>query len=478
MNSYSSARSIQNSSVRYLFFFALLCNFIFSYETAMVEYGVATIAAELNADPVEASGLLFWNFFAAAVGVASAPYIGSGISPLRCIRIGVALAILTAVVGCIISTVMDFSLVRVALGLLSANVSVFLAAFIGQSTTADERTAVFGGTSIGIGLGYLCAPLAIAMSLRMTETWRYAYGSVILGLMLVLWLSRTMDAQQRRDEMAGASSRDALDFLSLISLVVFLSCCAFVVHPSSPLAKGYWPIMLVAMGGIAFYGVLWTSRRCDNPAMDLQLVFHAKAWPLLLGTMLSFCATFLIAFIAPYLSLYSVSARADIGVLLLAAFPIGFAIGGALSSSVFNASPFGRLAFFAHIGCGIAALAGSWLVRLDSPAVLAIAYLASGTMRGITIAPMGTIATVQVPVYRLPSFLSTVTIFRSMGMLIGVGMGAQAWMYFGVDQMLAEAADINFQHTIVAQHASQLYLAAAVLYALACVLFSKYRHFK
>jgi len=476
MNTYSSARGIQSSSIRYLFFFALLCNFIFSYETAMVEYGVATIAAELHADPVEASGLLFWNFLAAAVGVASAPYIGSGVSPLRCVRIGVALAIMAAVVGCIIHTVMDFSLVRVVVGLLSANVTVFLAAFIGQSTTPDERTAVFGGTSIGIGLGYLCAPLAIATSLHMAGTWRYAYGSVILGLMLILWMSRAVDDHVRSDE--SGSPRNALDFFSLISLVVFLACCAFVVHPSSPLAKGYWPVMLAVLGAFAFYGVLWTSKRCDNPAMDLQLVFHAKAWPLLLGTLLSFCATFLIAFIAPYLSLYSVSAQAEIGVLLLAAFPIGFALGGLLSSSVFNGLPFGRLAFLAHMGCGMAALAGAWLVRLDSPAVLALAYLASGTMRGLTIAPMGTIATTQVPVYRLPSFLSTVTIFRSMGMLIGVGMGAQAWMYFGVDQTLAEAAEIDAQHGIVALHASQLYVATAVLYSLACALLSKYRHLK
>ncbi len=477
MNSYYSAHSIQSTSVRYLFFFALLCNFIFSYETAMVEYGVATIAAELNADPVEASGLLFWNFFAAAVGVAIAPYIGSGINPLRCVRIGVALAIMVAVIGCIIRTVMDFSLVRIALGLLYANVSVFLAAFIGQSTTANERTAVFGGTGIGIGLGYLCAPFAIAMSLHMAGTWRYAYGSIILGLILILLLSRTVDDQQRSGEMSGAS-RNGLDLLSLCSLVIFLACCAFAIHPSSPLAKGYWTIMLAGVGGIAFYGVLWTSRRCDNPAMDLQLVIHAKAWPLLLGTMLSFCATFLIAFIAPYLSLYSVSAQAEIGVLLLAAFPIGFALGGVLSSSVLAALPFGRLALLAHLGCALAALAGAWLVRLDSPAVLAIAYLASGTMRGITIAPMGTIATVQVPVYRLPSFLSTVTIFRSMGMLIGVGMGAQAWMYFGVDRVLAEAGEIDVQHAIVAQHASQLYIVATVLYALACTLLSKYRHLK
>lgn len=477
MNSYYIARGIQSSSIRYLFFFTLLCNFIFAYETAMVEYGVATIAAELDANPVEASGLLFWNFLAAAVGVASAPYIGSGVSPLRCIRIGIALAIMTAVIGCIIHAVMDFSLVRVAFGLLSANVGVFLASFIGQSTTADERTTVFGGTSIGIGLGYLCAPLAIAMSLRMVGTWRYAYGSVILGLMLILWMSRALDGQQRRDEITVAS-RNGMDFLSLSSLVVFLACCAFVVHPSSPLSKGYLSIMLIVLGGLAFYGVFWTSRRCDNPAMDLQLVFHAKAWPLLLGTLLSFCATFLIAFIAPYLSLYSVSAREDIGVLLLASFPIGFVIGGFLSSSILNALPFGRLAFLAHIGCGIAAVAGAWLVRLDSPAVLAIAYLASGTMRGITIAPMGTIATAQVPVYRLPSFLSTVTIFRSMGMLIGVGMAAQAWNYFGIDQMLVEATEINLQHAIVAQHASQLYLAATVLYALASILLFKYRNLK
>ena len=243
MNSYYIARGIQSSSIRYLFFFTLLCNFIFAYETAMVEYGVATIAAELDANPVEASGLLFWNFLAAAVGVASAPYIGSGVSPLRCIRIGIALAIMTAVIGCIIHAVMDFSLVRVAFGLLSANVGVFLASFIGQSTTADERTTVFGGTSIGIGLGYLCAPLAIAMSLRMVGTWRYAYGSVILGLMLILWMSRALDGQQRRDEITVAS-RNGMDFLSLSSLVVFLACCAFVVHPSSPLSKGYLSIIL------------------------------------------------------------------------------------------------------------------------------------------------------------------------------------------------------------------------------------------
>jgi Major Facilitator Superfamily len=452
----------------------LVCNFLFSFEAAVTEYGAAAIATGLKVGPVEASAFLFWYFMAAAVGVAAAPWIAARVRPERALWVTLAAAAGCVVLGAQAHSAGDFTLMRVGLGLLQANMGVLLGLLIVQGSQVHERHEIFAATGVGIGLGYLAAPLALAAAAHAGGSWRHAYVAAACGMLVLLPLLWRL-VRRSTSPQPSPGKVDPIDLLSIASLVLVLASGAMLLHPSSPLPGGGWRALWVVLGVTGTWGVLWTSTRCDSPALDVQLIRHSDCGPFLVAGLLSFCATFLVAFIAPYLALYSASARADVGALLLVAFPIGFALGGAATGRVGAAFKPGQMAVWAHAGCAVASLVGAWLVRFDSPAVLALAYLASGTLRGATLSPMATLATLQVPMFRLSSLLSTAAVFRSTGMLLGVGLAAHTWRLSGLESLVPCDLERDAQHLAVANLASLVYLSAAALQAIATALLLRYR---
>jgi hypothetical protein len=445
-----------------LYLLSLMCNFAFSYEAAIAEYGMANIAANLESDPATASGILFWNFFACAAGAAVSPYLASRMDSLRAVCVCVFAAAIAIVLGCNAHIASHLILVRMVIGFLSTNATVFLGIVIAQRSAPHDRTAVFGGTSLGIGLGYLCAPIAMAASVFLAGNWRLAYGSVAIAFLFVPWLTRMLPPAEPADE-PSSEGISRWDLLNMSSLGVLMLSGALMLHPASPLRQHLaWLAVVAAVAGIF---MVWTGNRSSNPVLDLRLLRYAKAEPLLFATLLSFCGAFLVAFVAPYLAIYRVHAGAVIGILLLGAFPIGFATGGALASSLLREWPAGRLAMWSYVAAAAVATTGAGVVQMNSAIALALIFFLAGTLRGISIAPMATLATLQVPVYRLPEFLCAVTIFRSVGMLIGVGAAALAWRHFGLDLALPLIAEGNPQENMLARYASCVYIATAIIFA-------------
>ncbi len=467
-------RVIAVGSVRYLL--VLTCNFLFSLEAALSEYGIATIAVSLKTTPVGASAFLFCYFLAASVGVSAAPWISHRVRPDRALLVTFGLAATVALLGSRSGNEAEFTLARIGIGLLQANMVVLLGTLIVRDAQPQERADIFSATGVGIGLGYFAAPFALAAALHWGGGWRHAYIAVGLGLMLLLPVFWRMQSQPRPS--GAGSETPAVDFFDLLSIVCLsgvLGCGAMLLHPSSPLSGGLWYLIWTGLCAISLWGVFWTSNRCDSPALDVQLIRHGGCGSYLLACLLSFFATYLVAFVAPYLALSLTSAGANMGVLLLVAFPIGFALGSGVAGRVAAYLSPGWLAVWSHIGCAVTSLAGAFLILLDSPVGLTVAYLTSGAMRGATIAPMSTLATLQAPVYRLPSLLSTTSVFRSVGMLTGVAVAAHVWRLRGLDVVMATDITREIAHAKVAGFGAMVYALAAGLQTLAALLLLRYR---
>jgi len=459
-----------------LYLLALACNFLFSLEAAISEYGTTVIAVSLKATPMNASAFLFWYFLAISVGVSFASWLSHRVQPDRALLAVFGMASVLAFLGSCSESIFEFALVRIGIGILQANMVVFLGTLIVRNTPPQVRGNVFSATGVGIGLGYFTAPFSLTIMLHFGWGWRYVYAATGLGMLLLLpFFWRMQRLSHCSAPYMEKSIIHYMDLLSIVFLSGVLCSGAMLLHPSSPFPSNFWRIVLIVLCFISIWGTYWSSKRCDIPALDVQLINHSGTGPFLLACILSFFATYLVAFVAPYLAFSMASTWTGMGVFLLVAFPIGFALGSAVAGRIVIYLGPGCFAFWSHVGCAVAAFVGAALILLESQVWLAMAYLAGGTMRGATIAPMSSLVALQVPLYRLPSLLSISSISRSIGMLLGVAVAAHMWNLFGLDAIISKE---NISHANILQFSIIIYMLAAVLQSLAALLLVRYKNIK